>query len=111
MEMGDMVILGLLLLFIIILLILLDTNSKLKVENSKLRQILDVKDQTIQNFEASRVAVKDVIDNFSMHGEVMELIETGESQESIAQKLGIPVNKVELIIKFDAIRKEKQRGI
>ena len=49
-------------------------------------------------------AVKDVIENFSAHDEVMQLIDAGESRESISEKLGIPTSRIELIIKFDKIK-------
>ena len=83
-------------------------NKKLSHEITMLRQILEVKDTTISNLQASRVAVKDVLENFSSHEEVMKLINAGESRESVSTKLGIPVNKIELIVKFDKIKKEKQ---
>ena len=93
---------------LILLVIMFFKNRTLKTEIKKLREVLEVKDTTISNFEASRVAVKDVIENLSSHEEVMQLVEAGESRESISEKLGIPVNKIELIIKFDKIKKEKQ---
>ena len=68
-----------------------------------------VKDTTIANFEASRVAVKDVIENLSSHEEVMQMVDAGESRIAVSEKLGIPLNKIELIIKFDKIKKEKQK--
>ena len=98
---------GLFILLFLMLIIMFFKNRKLKKEILLLKEVLAVKDTTISNFEASRVAVKDVIDNFSAHEEVMELVEAGESRESISEKLGIPVNKIELIIKFDKIKKEK----
>ena len=95
---------------IVVLLILLmmsySANSKLKEEKRVLQEIMDVKEKTIENLQASRVAVKDVIENFSKHGDVMALVEAGESIEEISQKLGLPTNKVELIIKFDRIKKD-----
>lgn len=83
-------------------------HKKLSHEITMLRQILEVKDTTISNLQASRVAVKDVLENFSSHEEVMKLIDAGESRESVSTTLGIPVNKIELIVKFDKIKKEKQ---
>jgi K+-transporting ATPase c subunit len=80
-------------------------NSKLAKENKKLNEILEVKNTTISNYEASRVAVKDVIENFSSLDDVMELINAGESKASVSEKLGIPVSKIELIIKFDKLKK------
>ena len=106
MDMIDMIVLGLLVLLVIILFILMRKNSKLSIENKKLTEILDVKDVTIANYEASRVAVKDVIENFSSLDDVMRLINQGESKASVSKTLGIPLSKIELIIKFDKLKKK-----
>lgn len=82
-------------------------NKKLAAQKSALQEILEVKEKTISNLQASRVAVKDVIENFSAHDEVMELIDAGESKKSVSEKLGIPASRIELIIKFDKIKKEQ----
>lgn len=103
--MMDITVLALLALLVIILLMLMRKNNTLAKENKKLNEILDVKNVTIANYEASRVAVKDVIDNFSSLDDVMELINAGESKASVSEKLGIPVSKIELIIKFDKLKK------
>jgi len=71
-----------------------------------LQEILEMKETTIQNLQASRVAVKDVMENLSAHEEVVALLEEGKSREEIARLADIPLNKVELIIKFDKIKKE-----
>ena len=105
MQMMDITILSLLALLVIILFMLVSKNSKLAKENKKLNEILDVKNATIANYEASRVAVKDVIENFSSLDDVMGLINAGESKASVSEKLGIPVSKIELIIKFDKLKK------
>lgn len=105
MQTMDTVVLSLLALLVIILFALIGKNTKLRSENKKLNEILEVKDATIANYEASRVAVKDVIENFSSLDEVMELINLGESKASVSEKLGIPVSKIELIIKFDKLKK------
>lgn len=102
------VIIGLLLLLALVTVMMFISNGKLKKEIKVLKEVVELKDATISNFEASRVAVKDVIENFSSHEEVMELVKAGESRETISEKLGIPLNKIELIIKFDKIKKEKQ---
>jgi len=104
MEMMDMIVLGLLVLLVIILFTLIRKNAKLSDENKKLTEILEVKDVTIANYEASRVAVKDVIENFSSLDDVMMLINQGESKASVSQKLNMPLSKIELIIKFDKIK-------
>ena len=74
-------------------------------ENKKLREILEVKNTTIANYEASRVAVKDVIENFSSLDSVMDLIKAGEIKAAVTEKLGIPITKIELIIKYDKLKK------
>lgn len=105
MQMMDITVLSVLALLVIVLFILVSKNSKLAKENKKLNEILEVKNVTISNYEASRVAVKDVIENFSSLDEVMGLISAGESKASVSEKLGIPVSKIELIIKFDKLKK------
>ena len=105
----EYIILGLVLLLTGMLSYLYNNNKKLKAENKVLQEILEVKDTTISNLQASRVAVKDVIENFSAHEEVMQLVDAGESRENISEKLGIPTSRIELIIKFDKIKKEHVR--
>ena len=100
----EYILLGLLLLFIGLLFYLYNNNKKLVAKNRALQEIMEVKDITISNLQASRVAVKDVIENFSAHDEVMQLIDAGESRESISEKLSIPISRIELIIKFDKIK-------
>jgi len=97
---------GIIALLATALLYLLFVNSELKKEKRVLQEILEVKDTTIQNLQASRVAVKDVIENLSAHDEVMALVESGKSRGEISEMLGMPVNKIELIIKFDKIKKD-----
>lgn len=96
------------LFFFLLSVMMFFSNRSLKREIKVLKEVLAVKDTTISNLEASRVAVKDVIENISAHDEVMQLVEAGESREAISEKLGIPVSKIELIIKFDKLKKEKQ---
>lgn len=98
---------GAFILLLVLLVMILFKNRKLKREIKILKEVLALKDTTISNFEASRVAVKDVIENLSAHEEVMAMVEAGDSRTEISEKMGIPVNKIELIIKFDKIKKEK----
>jgi len=106
MEMMDMIVLGLLIMLVIILFTLMSKNSKLSAENKKLTEIMEVKDVTIANYEASRVAVSDVIENFSSLDDVMVLINAGESKVAVSEELNIPLAKIELIIKFDKLKKK-----
>ena len=105
MEMIDYIVLALLAMLVVILFVLMSKNSKLTNKNKKLREILDVKNLTIANYEASRVAVTDVIENYSSLDAVMERINAGESKASVSEELGIPLSKIELIIKFDKLKK------
>ena len=105
MDIIDQLIMGLIAILFVIVFTLLSKNSKLKSENKKIKEILALKDTTISNYEASRVAVKDVIENFSALDSVMELISEGESKAAVSEKMGIPLNKIELIIKFDKLKK------
>jgi K+-transporting ATPase c subunit len=93
-------------MLVIILFTLMSKNSKLSTENKKLTEIMEVKDVTIANYEASRVAVSDVIENFSSLDDVMVLINAGESKAEVSEKLNIPLSKIELIIKFDKLKKK-----
>jgi len=105
MEKFDYIVLALLAVLVVILFMLISKNSKLTSKNKKLREILDVKDLTIVNYEASRVAVTDVIENYSSFDAVMERINAGESKASVSEELNMPVSKIELIIKFDKLKK------
>ena len=105
MQMSEIVVLSIIVLLILVVMIQMSQMSKLKKENKKLYEILEVKNATIANYEASRVAVKDVIENISSLDSVMELINAGESKAAVSEKLGIPQSKIELIIKFDKLKK------
>lgn len=91
---------------LVMLMVCYNSNKELKAEKRKSDEIIAVKDKTIDNLQASRVAVKDVIENFAMHGDVMKLAEEGKTVAQISKALGIPESKVLLIIKFDRIKKE-----
>ena len=105
MPIMEIAVIGIMVVLIVMLFGQISKNSKLKSENKKLYEILEVKNTTIANYEASRVAVKDVIENFSSLDSVMELINAGESKAAVSEKLGIPVSRIELIIKFDKLKK------
>ncbi|MFK5976757.1 MAG: sigma-70 family RNA polymerase sigma factor [Sulfurovum sp.] len=81
------------------------TNKKLKDDKRELYGILALKDQTIFNYEASRVAVQDVIENISLIDKVTPLLKDGNSREEIAQKLNIDTKRVEIIVKLDKLKK------
>jgi hypothetical protein len=103
----EYIIIGMLFVIVLIFTMLIFSNRKLKKELKVLKEALAAKDTAVSDLEASSVAVKEVIDDSSSHNEVMELLVAGESRENISKKLGIPENKIDLIIKFDKIKKEK----
>ena len=103
----DMILIGLLIVLMIILFILVSKNYKLSMENKKLKEIISAKNRTIDNYKASRVAVTEVVENFSSTDDVMKLINQGESKKDISQKLNIPISKIELIIKIDKLKNKK----
>ncbi len=98
---------SLVILLIVISGYLYNSNSKKAEEIQILKEVVEMQNITMSDIEASRVVVKDVIDNFSVHEEVIERIEKGESRASISEELSIPINKIELIVKFDKIKKEQ----
>ena len=104
MPIMEIAVIGLMVVLVVVLFGQISKNSKMAAENKKLREILEVKNTTIANYEASRVAVKDVIENFSSLDSVMDLINAGESKAAVSEKLGIPVSRIELIIKFDKLK-------
>jgi hypothetical protein len=85
----------------------MQTIKSLKNENLKLKKIIELKTESIENYKASRVAVKDVLENLSVSQKVMKLLDEGVNKEDIAKRLDIPMSKVELVIKFDKIKKDK----
>ena len=101
------ILMGSFVLVLVLLIVMLFKNRRLKTELQKLKEILKTRDGTISEVEASPIVLKDEMENVSSGNEVMDLVEAGESRESISEKLGIPANKIELIIKFDKIKKEK----
>ncbi len=92
---------------LLIIAILIYKNSKLKSDNKEIHKILALKDQTISNYEASRVAVQDVLQNISLIDKVIPLIKKGNSREEIAKRLNIDIKQVETIVKLDRLKRVK----
>ena len=80
------------------------TNKRIKQENKFLKQILQTKDMTISNLEASRVSVKEVVENFVIADKVVSALKTGKSREEVAKLFAIPVERIETIVKLDKIK-------
>jgi len=47
-------------------------------------------------------------EHLTLHEEVIHLLSLGTDKAEISEKLNVPLNKIDLIIKFDKIKKEKQ---
>ena len=109
MQIEDMVVLVLLALLVMILFGLAKKNSKIVKENILLKEILQVKDATIAKLEAQRTLVGDLKDNMASSEDVLQRVEEGKSREEISKELGIPLSKVELIIKFDEVKRSRMQ--
>jgi len=93
--------------FIVLLILLVWfalTNKRIKQENKFLKHILQTKDMTISNLEASRVSVKEVVENFAIADKVVSALKTGKSREEVAKLFAIPVERIETIVKLDKIK-------
>lgn len=101
----DYIFLGLLVLLAIVLVGQVRENRRQKEEKERLKEILEEKEMTIQNLEASNAVAEEMTEDLPISEEVMAGIDAGLSKEEVSQNLGIPVNRIELIIKFDKIRK------
>ena len=102
------ILMGSFILVLVLLIVMLFKNRSLKTEVHKLKEILEAKDSTVEKVEAAPAEVKGEMNHVSSGNDVMDLVEAGESLESISEILAMPVNKIELIIKFDKIKKEQQ---
>ena len=105
MGMIDIIILVLLIALVIILWIFITRNTKLSNEKKQLLKLLETKNRTIENYEASHQYVHNMIENITALEDVMVLINSGESIESVSKELNIPLSNIELIIKFDKLKK------
>jgi len=101
-------------LFIICILILFvwgifqrQKIKALKTENIKLKQIIEFNNKSIENYKASRVAVRDVLDNLAISQKVMALLSEGIEKNEVIKRLNIPAKKFEFILKLDKLQKEK----
>ena len=107
MEISQSVMIGMIILFSIGIVILFLKNNKFKEETKRLNEVLALKDSTIENYEKSRVAVKEVLANIELIDKVMPLLDKKESPRVIADKLNIPLSSIELIIKLHKLKQSK----
>ena len=107
MQISQSVMIGVIILLAIGVVILFLKNSKFKEEAQRLNEVLTLKDNTIKNYEKSRVAVKEVLDNIELIDKVMPQLDKKESPRVIADKLNIPLSNIELIIKLHKLKQSK----
>ena len=107
MEVHESVMLGVIILLCISVIILFLKNNKSREETKRLTEVLALKDTTIKNYEKSRVAVKEVLDNIEFIDKVMPLLDKKESPRVIADSLSIPLSSIELIIKLHKLKQSK----
>lgn len=97
---------GIFVLLLGVIVWLMLANRRLKKEHSLLTQIIKTKDLTLANMEASRVSVKEVIENFMISDKIISALESGKSREDVAKMNNIDVERVETIVKLSKIKKE-----
>ncbi len=102
-----MVVLGWILLLTLTLFYIHNRNSKLTEEIKTLKKALNTKEMNISDSLVHNATNQDSTENFSLHDETIHLISAGKSRESISKKLDIPVSRVDLIVKFNKLKKEK----
>ena len=76
--------------------------QKMMVTTQILEEKLQTKEETIFDLQ-----VPHEVTLLSSSDTVMQLINDGESKAVISKKLGMPINKIELIVKFDKIKKRE----
>lgn len=107
MELIDMIVLGLVMLLGIILSILAEKNRELHRENSLLKEIL------MKTGKEEEETPKEVLPEPKIQNEtpsdadrIAALIAEGKDVDEVARVLEMPINKVEMIIKFEKIKKD-----
>jgi chromosome segregation ATPase len=72
----------------------------------KLSQQIEEREQSIHKLTSMHK--KENVEVLSTHDEVMKAIHEGEPKGTVSKKLGIPIKRIELIIKFDKIQQKSQ---
>jgi len=96
-------------ILLILLMVSASSNRQLQREIDILREVMKGSEKPTEKVETvSEECFEEKGDESSMsdHEKVILLLEQGESIPTISQKLGIPENQIELIIKFDKIKKD-----
>ena len=89
---------------LVIIATMLYTNRNLRSDKRELYAIISLKNQTISNYEASRVAVEDILKNISLIDKVTPLLKSGKSRAEIAKQLNIDIERVEIVEKLESLR-------
>ena len=98
-------------LLVFLVLMMFKTQKKLEAEIKSLKKELENKEETEMYLRhTSTVSEEEEAEHehFTLHEEVMHLLNLGTDKTEISEKLNVPQNKIDLIIKFDKIKKEKQ---
>jgi len=98
-------------LLVFLVLMMFKTQKKLEAEIKSLKKELENKEETemyLRNTSAAAEEEEAEHEHFTLHEEVMHLLNLGTDKTEISEKLNVPQNKIDLIIKFDKIKKEKQ---
>ena len=107
MELIDMIVLGLVMLLGIILSVLAEKNRELHRENSLLKEII-MKTGKEEEERPQEVFSEPEIPNEmpSDADRIAALIAEGKEVDEVARLLEMPINKVEMIIKFEKIKRD-----
>ena len=100
-------------LLVFLVLVMFKTQKKLEAEIKSLKKELENREETemyLRHTPAVTEEEKVEPEHFTLHEEVMHLFDLGTSKEEISEKLDVPQNKIDLIIRFDKIKKEKQQA-
>ncbi len=107
----DAVLIVVLLLLIMLSWALFSSNLKLEKELKEVKKTLKKKTKKrnvdLPEPETAVMSKEETEHSFSAE-EVMEMVNQGISKEEISEMLSVPVSKIELVIKFDKIKKVQQ---
>gem|GEM_PF-6552908 len=99
----ELVLLASVLILTVALIIVYSNYKGVKSEKEVLEEIVRVKDKTIENYKKVRGNVIESEDEV-----VVKYAKEGMDVEQIARKLDMPSSKVEMILRFDEIKRKKE---
>jgi chromosome segregation ATPase len=83
----------------------LGTSNHVEKKSTQLEKRQQIKEDILSELKTEKVNVEAV----STHDEVMRSIRAGEAKGTVSKKLGIPIKRIELIIKFDKIQQKSKK--